>query len=99
MLIAMDGNESLKRMGQATTTSTNTEQMDFRDIPSDMYLPADKVDIFKYEVKSRHTMLSMVTIYFTLLLNFLQLAWLILFQLSSPSGKPTQHLMKTCLLQ
>ena len=74
MLIAMDGNESLKCMDQAATTFTNTEQKDFRVIPSDMYLPADKVNIFKYEVKSRHTMLSMVTIYFTPLLNFFQLA-------------------------
>ena len=57
MLIAIDGNESLKCMTHTTVLDDsrvrNTEQQDKCSIISDMYLPSEKVDCFKYEVK-RH---------------------------------------------
>ena len=64
MLVAMDGNESLKRVQRAyreknaegkTTIFESREREDSRTIQSAMYLTADTVNVFKDEVKrQRH---------------------------------------------
>jgi hypothetical protein len=73
MLVAMDGNESLKCMARTRhsyntgkATDTNVEHQDTRNIPSDMYLGSNEVDVFKYEVKHCRAALPVSIVYYTL---------------------------------
>lgn len=62
MLVAIDGNNSLRRMPKAVrqrnedgkpTLSQYIKRADGRSIPSDMYLSNAQVDKFKNEVKKQ----------------------------------------------
>lgn len=64
MLIAIDGNNSLRRMPKALRTrdengkiivSEYTERADSRSVATDFYLPNSYIDEFKNEVKNRRT--------------------------------------------
>jgi hypothetical protein len=48
--ISMDGNNSLKRLGE--TVRNQTARIDTRTLKSDRWLSAEEVDVFKDEVKS-----------------------------------------------
>lgn len=80
MLIAMDGNESLKRRRRAihntdasgkVISSQNIDQLDLRHITSDMYMMNHEVDLFKNEVKRCRQAISPEVSQIILLTGFL----------------------------
>lgn len=67
MLVAIDGNNSLRRMPKALRTRDDngkiivteyTERADSRSVTSDLYVSNSYVDQFKNEVRSRHKVTS-----------------------------------------